>query len=270
MRLLRRPCLVLLFAGALPGAGAAQPLWIGDPGRPDFTLEALRPDFEGEDGLTFPSSAWFAGVRLRLAAGTLLVAELPFATIDVDEEFFGESETAFGNPYVGLELGNREAAILQFGGRIPIAEEGDAGARLFGLFADLNRWEAWVENMVPFYLQVHYQAVNPEGMGVRVGGGPVAWVATEEGEDTEILATYVLQAVYRGQRFEAAGGIDGRVILTEDELLGDDRFQHEFVLSASPVLGRTRLGMQFRIPVGGSLGDFVDYTFGLHLAVPTS
>ena len=252
---------------ARPMEAAAQPLWIGDPGRSAFMLEVVKPDFEGDDGLTFLSTAWFAGGRLRLAPGATLVAELPFATVKADDAFGGDSESAVGNPYLGLELRMPDPSLhVGLGARIPLVSEEDAAARLFGLFADLNRWEAWIDDVVPLYANLQYQTLNPDGFGTRAGGGPVAWISTGN-SDSELLGTYTLQAIYRGPRFEGAIGLDGRVLFTEGDPLADGRTQHELVLSASPVIGRSRPGLQLRLPLGGDLADVVDFTVAVHVAV---
>ena len=79
----------------------AQPIWLGLDNKNFIAVEALKPNFEGDSDLSFPSAGYFISGRFSVGETVTFVGELPISHGGIDNEFFNESETAIGNPYFG-------------------------------------------------------------------------------------------------------------------------------------------------------------------------
>lgn len=255
--------LVALAFGATPAW--AQSAWLGTDRQADVALEVLRPDFGGE-GVSFFSSAVFLSGRYPLSEAVDFTIDLPFSHFGVDG---GDSETAIGNPYLGIAFGPRERSVYgEFGLRPPLAS-GDGLAT--GFISDHDRWEAFFEDVLAINGAVNYVYREPSGFRVRLRGGPSVWVNTGDfGDDVELLADYGAHAWYVAAEQVGVGvGLTGRVIVTEGGLSLSERMLNQVGLTVIGHFGRVQPGLHARLPF-----DFdedteeTNYVLSLSLAVP--
>lgn len=260
-------CAVFLLFVAPVGA-EAQSLWLPREPEPWIAVEGLKPFFDG-GGLSFFSTAWFVSGRLRTGNTVVLVGEIPFAFASFDDPFFrSESDAAVGNIYFGAEFGSQSSpAFLELGVRAPLSPENTAAFPV-GTFTDLDRWEAFVPNLVPVSLLGNYYSMSEHGLVLRFRGGGIVWVPTETGPDTELLALLNAQVGFQrpDAKFGVLGGLTSRITVTTS---GSFSERSAFQAGANGwfALGRVRPGILFLVPLDSELRDIVSLTVGLNAQI---
>lgn len=268
---------IVVVAFLLPFSLEAQSIWADRSHNKTIALEILKPNLAGDfyDNTTFPTAAMFFSLRLPINNRLNVVGEFPLAHAGVDYRSgffeFDESETGIGNPYVGLELLNKNSTFFtEIGARAPLAPESNLGTTV-GLFADfIDRSEAFFPDVLSVIAAQNYRYQAPSGFTMRLRGGPSFWIYTGDedlDEDVELFLLYSAQAGYESHNVSLLGGVSGRMIVTESDLNIGERTLHQFGASASVDLGRVRPGVQFRLPVDEDFGDFLDSVFGVNLAI---
>jgi hypothetical protein len=258
---------VLLMLLPAPAA-QAQSIWTPRFDRGSVSVEVYKPSFDNDADLTFASSLWFVTARVPAASGVFFVGDLSYSHISYSYIGFkdDESSSTIGNPYVGVEF-RRTGDDLSFelGTRLPLVDDKEPAASFYGLYGDLRRWEAWVEDILPVSLLAHYQKSDDRGFGVRIDAGPILWIATGDREDSELFVLLSIQGIYTGEDARASAGIVSRAILTNENYDGAESTFHEFGVSTAFRFGHVWPGFQFRIPLDEDLTDTIDYTFGLQM-----
>jgi hypothetical protein len=268
----------LLIALMIGTPAVAQSVWLGPGREAEVALEVLRPDFDGGD-VTFFSSAVFLSGRYPLSDAVDVVAEIPVSHLGRDSSYpscdlcvvDSWSETALGNPYVGIAFGARGASYGELGVRLPIAHDDRRGLGT-GFMSDHNRWEAFFEDILTIRGAGNYLYRNSSGFRARLYGGSSVWVYTEDfGEDSvELLADYGAHAWYQAhERVEVGVGLTGRIIVSESDFSLSERMLNQVGLVVIGRFGYVHPGVHFRVPFSLSEDrDEASYVLGLSLAVP--
>ena len=253
-------------------SAASQPTQVLPGREAGLALEVLRPRFESDD-IALGSVAVFLSGRYPISRQADLVAELPVSRFEADFGGEDESEAALGNPYIGLEVGPREAATyVEAGVRLPLVSNENSGI-ITGLLSDIDRLEAFLPDAVAASGAVNY-AYEPDGSGLRVRlrAGPDVWIFTEdefdENDALELFLRYGAHAWYDAGRVRLGGALSGRLIATEDDLSLADRTLHQAILSVTADVGGIRPGFHLRIPFDYGEDEGPDYVLGLSLAEP--
>jgi hypothetical protein len=260
----------LLMALALcgPAIAEAQSIWLPRTSEPTIAIEGLKPFFDG-GGSSFFSTAWFLSGRVRVSNSVVLVGEVPFAFGKLDNEFVEtDSDAAIGNIYFGAEFGSRSSPVFfELGARAPLAPD-DNVASVVGTFADLDRWEAFIPNLLPISGMVNYMNVSETGLLLRFRGGPLLWIPTESGGETELLGLLDAQVGYEDPmgKFGVKGGLTSRIVVTESGSFSD-RTSFQGGVNAWFSLGRVRPGVFVLVPLDGELRDIVNVTVGLNAQI---
>lgn len=270
-------CLLFAATALLPFSLAAQSIWADRSHNKTIALEILKPNLTGEfyDNTTFPTSALFLSVRLPINDRLNLVGEFPLAHAGVNFSFdffeFKESGTGIGNPYVGLEIqGENEAFFTEIGARAPLAPESNLASTIGFLTDFIDRGEAFLPDILSVIAVQNYLYRAPAGFIMRLRGGPSFWIYTGReniDEEVELLLLYSAQVGYASNNFSLMGGLSGRMIVSEGDLNISERTLHQFGTFASIDLGRVRPGVQFRAPLDEGFKDFLDFAFGVNLAL---
>ena len=264
-----------LLLGGIASAGrlAAQQAWLGSGTRGEVALEVLRPDVKNVGDQSSASLALFLSGRFPAGAKTSLVVEVPFATGSFALSYFGtsttESGSTLGNPYIGIEGGRDGSQVFgELGVRAPLASDTRLAPVMIGAAADLEREDAFVPKVATVSAFANFRAASPSGLMFRVRGGPLAWIATENGvlgtKDAELWLAYLVQAGYRSPGFTFLGGVGGRAILTEDV---DRRFTDQLVLAAAFGPARFRPGVSVRLPIDNDRDQVVGASIGLSVSI---
>ncbi|MCK6618946.1 MAG: hypothetical protein HUU32_13015 [Calditrichaceae bacterium] len=265
------PAVAIAIAGlVLPQSGLAQSYWVNRSQPKTISLEILKPDFAGDANTTFTTSVIFLGIQFPVAKKTLIVAELPFAHFGLNEEGYdGQSESAIGNPYLGLEFGAKNSGVSgEIGVRAPLTSNEKISAVLTGFFTDFDRLEAFVPDILSLAGMVNYKYKSAGGAFARLRGGPVFWIPTGDSEaDNELWLAYGFQAGYESQQVGFSIGFTGRLLATEEDLELGERTFHQLGLAADFGLGNVRPGVHLRLPLDEDLSDVIDMVFGVNLAI---
>lgn len=247
---------------------AAQPLWPDQTIDREITVEFLKPEFEGEDDTDFLTSAIFVSGRFPLNPTIEGEVEVPFSRYGISNDRVDRSESAIGNPYIGIR-GRLPKVMYRVGVRLPFASSDDATALTSGRLADNDRFDAFLADELGLSGSVTGPTRLADKVFLDIGGGPLLLVSTEDdgGDDAEAYARYFLLGRYVGDQFLIKSGFTGQIWLTESDLDFGERSVHQFGLSGALNTGTVRPGLLVRIPLDEDLRDNIDYVVGVNLTV---
>lgn len=241
----------------------AQTLWIKPAGN-SLSINALKPDFDGDASTSVLTSVWYGTLRYGLTPRIKIVADISVAHFGSD---FGDSETAFGNPYLGVEFISPTSSFFgEFGTRLPLAPDDNFG-NLVGAVTELDRLEAHVPDVLSLLLIGNFFKEYPTGVYTRLRAGPSILVPTTDGRDTELFAVYGGLVGYANNGFDVSGGISGRAILSESDIDVGERTLHQAGIKASYATGRIRPSFQIRFPLDSDLSDIIDLSYGIGVSI---
>jgi hypothetical protein len=249
----------------------AQSIWLDQSKNKTIAFEFLKPDFDSGEELTFLTSAMFLSGRFATSEKLYLVGEISFANYG-GEGYSGESytESAFGNPYLGLEFYNQNKSISgEFGFRLPMApKDENQSALMIGFLTDfVERAEAFVPETIPFNLFLNYRSVNESNFGYKVRGGITGWIPSGDRDENEWFLVYTLQGGYQTEQVNILLGISGRYWLSRENVEFSDSIFHQFVVTTNFNIESVRPGLILKLPLNENLQDMIDLVFGVSLAV---
>jgi hypothetical protein len=259
-------CTVLVAFSLL----SAQPLWLERSHKKTIDLEILKPDFEGEDNTTFATTCWFLTGQFPVSDKVRIIGEIPFSYYKSESEYFErEGENAFGNPYLGIELSGEDSPIFgEIGLRLPLTPDEGSSALYSGAIAEfVDRSEAFARDILPIYAIFNYIKVEPKGFMFRFRGGPVAWFATGDRNDTEWFLLYSAQGGYQSQKYNFFAGLSGRWFLSLEDAEFSERTFHQFGISANVILGTFKPGILLKLPLDDDMRQILDLVFGITLGL---
>ena len=229
----------------LAAPASAQRLWISH-GNPNYVgIDIRKGFFDTDDEFSVSATTLVAtGIaRFALSSSLKLTAELPFARASVSG--FGESESnsSFGNPWVGFEIQTGKSVAMELGVRAGISDPDELPAA-FAILADFDRFEAWASDVTTLRGIAHIGNVPEHGQFVTgfVGG---SFFLPQDG-DSEFFADYGIRAGVRGSTVMVAGEFTGRYTLTGDDAESfSDRTVHQLGITVEGVKGkfRPRIGL---------------------------
>ncbi|HEX9654909.1 MAG TPA: hypothetical protein VGA99_14470, partial [bacterium] len=156
----------------------------------------------------------------------------------------------------------------EFGLRPPIMSDSKFNAASAGFSADVDRFEAFNPETFIAALRANYRQKMASDVVIRVRGGPVLFVYTNDaGDKTDLLIDYSIQAGYEGTAVHLMSGLTGRFFASSDDGDFGERSVHQLGVSANLILGETRPGIHLRLPLDKDLREGIDFVFGLNLAV---
>jgi hypothetical protein len=262
------------LAPLVPARLFAQSIWLDRQHDKTIAVEVLIPNFPDDNT---ESSAWatFLSLRAPLSKNVNFVGELPIAHSSFEFRFLGsrisESETAVGNPYLGLEIKGEDSPIFaEVGLRVPIAPEDNVGT-FGGLISDMDRVEAFMPKMLPVTVMLNLRQKTWGGVVFRLRGGPSLLINTgaDQGgfDDTETFLGYSAQVGYESEPVSVIGGFTGRATLSEEDADYGERSVHQLGFAASFGLDNVRPGVHLRLPLDEDAKGLVDFVLGFHLGV---
>ncbi len=256
----------LLFVSPLQ----AQSIWVKYDNRSTFAVEVLKGNYATD--MTFATSAVFATLALPFSERVTFWGELPLAHAGLEET--DQSETALGNPYLGLQVRfPNESWFVDVGLRFPAAPDVDQASFLAastGIFTDpVDRQEAFLPDVLPVTAALNFTPRNASGLTLRLRSGSFIWIPTsgQDEDDTEWGVLVSGQLWYEGSQVRVGGGLSSRIMVSQKGNFGE-RSVHQFGLNADLLLHRFRPGVYFRLPLDDDWNDQVDFVFGLKFDVP--
>lgn len=236
------PLLLLIGLLVLPARGQTI---LSKPYEPNqLSVEAISPDAEGASIL---SGATFLTATVSVTSNITLTGELPLARFDATADG-GSSNTAVGNPYVGLGFsGTYLPVLLELGARIPAAPSNTAAR--FGQLADIGRVPAFRPDEFSLSGLLNRRFTVGRNANVRLRSGlSYASRPAPNGRDRDWRLLYEAQLWREGERLLTGFSFAGRTPLTNRSS------QHQAVLS---IMGNWRL-VQPGIMAGVALNDLVE------------
>ena len=261
--------LVAALCVAVPAS--AQSVWLDREHRPSVLAEVLFPSFD-ESSTNFPTWTWFLTGKLPAGPTGAVVLELPYAHGDFGEEPFNVSEGAVGNPYLGYEYRPHPSGLLlEAGARLPLASDNKLAPFITGFFSDLDREEAFVPDIVPVRLGLHYHhapsGATPVSWDLRLV--PSVWIETDNTliDETEVFFGYGGTLRYEGEDVRLGGGLAGRWNASANGADFGQASNHQLDLEADFLRGKIRPGVQLKLPLDEGLTDVLQTSWGFTLTV---
>ncbi len=250
---------IMALAGPMAVPLEGQAIWTRAPLERGTSIEFNKVLFsEGPDLSTFSLVAYL-GTAVPVGRDLLLVGELPYATAKPAGTPF--SRQASGNPYLGIEWGQSETLVWEFGVRLPVADNPSfSPAADLGLSSDAaDRLEAWTDRAFSIQLAPNLVHRSRDGLVLRLRGGPSLFVPTRGATgEAELILGYAGQVGYEGDLIHVVGGVSGRVVAT-----GFGQTFNHAVARIALDLGGFRPMATLRIPFGDLEG--VDAVYGIGL-----
>jgi hypothetical protein len=196
--------IIMIGCLIMPLSLSAQSIWLDQGGveQKSFAIEILKPNFDGDDNTTFATSAIFLSGRIPVS-NLILVAELPFAHFGIKD--FDDSQTAFGNPYFGLEIRKQDAPLfVEMGLRAPLASSDldKEDALGVGTLTEFDRAEAFIPDVFAVLGRANYYRKSASDIVFRLRGGPTLLLdAGDNVDESEFLLDYSAQVGYDGAQF---------------------------------------------------------------------
>lgn len=253
----------LLLTLLAPRVAEGQSVWSPRGERGDLTFEALRPSLDDADGQDFLFGSLYLGFNRPVSPGVRILGELAISRFGFEG---GEGAWGFGNPYLGLEVGDQEGtAFAEVGVRLPLADgEGLAG----GAFSDLGRMAAFGEDLLSFSALGRFSSRRESGLFTTIRAGPSVWIDTGDRDaDTELFLDYAGLVGYEDERFGVGGGLVGTMLVTEGDLDFGERTAQEGTLRGWLVLDTVRPHVELRVPLDDALNDITKFTLGVGVSV---
>ena len=164
---------------------SAQPLWQTWDADRGLSIHVARPRFDDYPyNVESTSLAAFVAGRLRISESLLLVTEVPlsrfgFSTLEQDID----TETTFGNPYLGCEISHGTSSFTEIGIWLPLKSDdsGDMLAMVTGqtITGRTDRVEAFLHDQT-LSISAASNVIHEmsSGLHLRLRGGPSASTTT--------------------------------------------------------------------------------------------
>jgi hypothetical protein len=272
----------IVFAIILTGVSVkvnAQTQWLDHGPGNSVSLEIYKP-FIPRD--TFPTSggyvtpgytastmAFFLSGRYDISKKFTLVADIPFVNGEYDDSIAsGYGGFKFGNPYIGAEyhLPNSPVKAL-FGFRIPLVSEDNVVASVAGVRSDIDRSEAFIREIVPFYAAVNFETVSESKILVKGKVGADLWFNTKViGIDNqpELSANYALQLGYLQKDVHFIFGLSGRYEMDSGPKYPEKKNLMQYGLLVTFPYKNIRPAFSVKVPGSDALGKIINYVLGLN------
>jgi hypothetical protein len=251
----------------------AQSIWKHRDSVNTIGLEVLAPSFDG-------SLSYYSGYivtlsgRFKVSNTNHLVIEVPFAHGAYTFQTYvyngstyvpstvEQSSDAIGNPYIGMEFSSPGSSFFgEVGARIPITPESSFPASSVAVNADIDRFEAYVPDLVQTSLALNYNPKISRNFGFRLRVGPLFDISLKRASgSTELYLLYSEQMFFLNELLDIGFGFSGRAILTNPRT--NDRTIDMFEIAGKMHAGKFLPGATLRLPLDQSLSNVVSLTYG--------
>jgi hypothetical protein len=196
---------------------------------------------------------------------------VPYSHITHYDEFgyynSGYSESATGNIYLGLEGVKRNSRLFyECGLSLPTSDE-EAWAFSYGTITDISRMEAYGNDLTVFKGSIGFRSQNTDGLVKLFKIGPSIWhmSSNSSGSDSdEFFINYSAQFWYYANVWDIGFGVTGTGILSEDQILYQNRFLNRFEVGMGFRAGHFRPGCNLYLPLSHEL-EVTNYVLGINM-----
>lgn len=260
---------------------SAQSGWWYPDQHPAVTFEMQRPHYANQDYFEVDpellNMVGFVGGRIRVGHDLILLWEFPFVNLDVDEGsiatnfvdqyYFEEDQFAIGNPMIGVEQSVGRGLFTRASIRFPLADDKKPLAEWTGITTAYDRFEAFVPDLFTVGANIGYREPDTSTpLDAQLLIGPTFMIPTEG--DAELFVDFSAYLGVTILRAQIGAIFGGRCLVTQSVNGFSDRFINSLGAIARLKLGPVEPGLHVRYTLDAELRDFIDYTYGLDLAIP--
>lgn len=268
-RLIISLAIVFVMSAGLAINASAQYYWMNSSSDYSISLDIYKPSFD-RDGIDFLTTVWFLSGKFEIGKNVGFYGEIPITYLDVDNDVFDdmENETAFGNPYLGLEFkfptGNGKSVfVTRAGFRPPVISYEKRNSAEFAYTAMYNRLEAflpedWTLNG-GFGYNMKFE--NMMNLDFNVNGALI--IPKEDNYDTEFLLNYNLNVGYASEKAMFSAGIGGSILMTNTDLDLAERMETQLGMKVGLNYDKLHPNIQVRVPVEERLSNYIKMVIGL-------
>lgn len=229
-------------------------------------FELMIPSFGSLYDTDFPTAAALFYGEFLFGGGAGLKIDVPLSNASFANSFIDESETAAGNPYLGLIYYNDNTGIdLEFGLRLPLAPDDN-----FGLFTGMatENYDTgmFMTETATLSSKLNYRYRNDEYLILKVAGG-ADFIIPPNGLENELFLKYSGKVFYGPEKYKIGAGFTGLLIATEAGLSFGDRTIHDLGLMSSYQTDRNVISTYLKLPLDDNDIDLMNFVFGLSWSV---
>lgn len=184
--------------------------------------------------------------------------------------FASGTDNAFGNPYLGIEVGSpgnyaekNALWFVELGIRLPLVADSQEYAKQIGTFCDLDRTEAFNDSVTTITGRFNYVDRATSGFGLRIRLGPTLFMSNDSEDDLyldqAIMITLEKNIVQAGVAFTA------RTLLTGPWFTWSSLTEDQLGFTTRLTLGKLQPGLHFRVPLDDDLTRNLQYIYGFNM-----
>jgi hypothetical protein len=201
---------------------------------------------------------------------TAIVFEIPLSIFDYSGDTpYSESETAFGNPYLGLkfdDLNNHQGnkLITHLGVRLPVMADEKYDAAINGFFTTYDRVDAFANDCIVVSLAETYVIRPSDSLDLNLSLGGNYWFATGNRNESEFFVDYNLSVRKTFAQAVLGAGFSGKFVATEEGSF-DEKTVSQLGAYAHYNGSQFKPGAFIRFPLDKAFREVVDMVFGVRL-----
>jgi len=246
-----------------------------------ISMEFMKPNIKGTEGIKTLSSVWFLNFRIPTGSSQLVfLADIPFSNFMERDNlyppglYFDEYDGFMvGNPLLAIEFESRNSqgrGYGVFGVRLPVAGESSPYSALYGSITDYDRFEAFFPNHITVLMggggRFKTESTNFTS-DLNLGIHGLLMLPTGDATGDYLFAKYYLQMWMYFEKMNLNFSFSGIALLSESGLSFGQRTDHQFGIGSQLYFGRFRPGAFIRFPVGKDLNEIINFVGGINLAI---
>lgn len=243
---MRRTSLFLLAQIALlANSASSQRLWLPAVATRNIGMDVVKGFYKSNPygSIDFASFTVDLQGRFPLNDKVALTAAIPFSrvgeTTTVGSESASKSESAFGNPWLGIEAVAGADVVIEFGIRPGVASDEKIAASSLGILNDFDRFEAWLPNTSSGRVIAHIGRIPDQGPFVTGVLGATYAIPGSGGHKT-LFGSYGVRAGIMGSGILGSVTFTGHANISESDMSFDERTVHQVAFNLEATRGKFR------------------------------
>lgn len=248
-------CGFLLFAIQI---GQAQNPVTGVKGN-HVAAEFQFPRFDGDNEIG--NYTLFLSGSFRLSPKLTLRADIPISSSGFVN--FDNTEQALGNPYIGIGIKSNDRTSLNFGIRLPLAQD-DEFALFTGLLTDQRRTEAFIPDAFTLNAGIRHIYKAPTNL-LQIDAGASGDLIFIQEDDGEFFVDYHAMVWLVPPKVKVGAGITGTTFVTGDGDFSENTTN--FLNISAKLRGVFQPGLFIRVPIDDQVSEIFDYSIGINFSL---
>jgi hypothetical protein len=245
---MRRTSLFLLAQIALlANSASSQRVWLPAVATRNISIDVVKGFYKSNpySSIDFASFTVDLQARFPLNDKVALTTAIPFSRVSETTTFGSTSEStsesAFGNPWLGIETVAGPDVVIEFGVRAGIASDEKPVAASLGILNDFDRFEAWLPKTTSGRMIAHIGRIPDQGPFVTgLLGATYAVPGGSDGGDNTLYGSYGVRAGFMGSALLGSVTITGRANISEGDMSFSERTMHQLGFNLEGTRGKFR------------------------------